>query len=584
MLAEPLLPPSTPPRPRPRRTWLLGALLGTVGITIVWCGPPVARLLGDGPFGGGSFAAAAALSTAAAQSNTTRAPDRYILCTETSCDALPTVDCEPGAALVFTSQLFSDNSASFLQRLSVPLEADGDGDADRDSDLHIDVESLGDTHGLVGFGAAFTDAAADTWASASPGLRAQMVRQYFGPDGIGYAIGRVPIGGTDFSTAAYTYDDGSAGDLSLANFSLAMDEERKLPLLHAALELSPRLQLLATPWSAPAWMKDSGTLVWGSLIGEPGGPYYKAWASYICRFLTEYAERGVSVSWLTVQNEPWYSLVTRFSTRWNSMAFTAERIRDFVKRDLGPALAAHHLKAVKVVFHDDQRAQLMRVASVVMADPEAARYVSGAGFHWYDTMSFSWMGWGAIDALRYWEQVGQAAQTWPELTLIGTEAAEGFEGWARGPQLGSWWRLETYAYDMLRDLTHGAHGWMDWNLWLDSAGGPNWAENRCDAPLLLTAGGDAFVKQPTYYALAHFARFLPPGSRRLAVRAPAALDAVAYLTPQRRVASVLLNKDTAEHCLRLRDVRRGRGVRLCMPPRSLHTVVWDAGGGGDLEL
>ena len=94
----------------------------------------------------------------------------------------------------------------------------------------------------------------------------------------------------------------------------------------------------------------------------------------------------------------------------------------------------------------------------------------------------------------------------------------------------------------------------------------------------------AWVLLLTLLAPQQFPRFLPPGSRRLAVRAPAALDAVAYLTPQRRVASVLLNKDTAEHCLRLRDVRRGRGVRLCMPPRSLHTVVWDAGGGGGLEL
>lgn len=554
---------------------MLGALLGAVGLTTAWCVPRIVRVLGGGPFAAAA-ARPVALSTTPAQPNASHAPDRYILCTETSCDGLPKVDCEPGAALIFTSQLFLDNSASFLQRQSVPLEADGDGDADRDSDLHIDVGSLADTHGLLGFGAAFTDAAADTWASATPGLRAQMVRQYFGPDGIGYAIGRVPIGGTDFSTAAYTYDDGSPGDLALANFSVAVDEDSKLPLLHAALKLSPRLQLLASPWSAPAWMKDSGKLVWGALIGEPGGPYYKAWASYLCRFLTEYARRGVRVSWLAVQNEPWYSLVTRFSVRWNSMAFTAERIRDFIKRDLGPALAAEHPQ-VKLMFHDDQRAQLMRVAGVVMADPEAARHVSGAGFHWYDTMSFSWMGWGAIDALKYWEQVGQAARTWPELTLIGTEAAEGFEGWARGPQLGSWWRLETYAYDMLKDLTQGAHGWMDWNLWLDSEGGPNWAANRCDAPLLLMPSGDAFVKQPTYYALAHFARFLPPGSRRLAVRAPAALDAVAYLTPrpQRRVASVLLNKDTAEHCLRLRDVQRGRGFRLCMPPRSLHTVVWD---------
>ena len=161
------------------------------------------------------------------------------------------------------------------------------------------------------------------------------------------------------------------------------------------------------------------------------------------------------------------------------------------------------------------------------------------------------------------------------LRRAAAEAAEGFEPWAQGPQLGSWWRLETYAYDMLQDLKAGARGWLDWNLLLQSDGGENWAGNRCDAPLLLTPERDAFLKQPTFFALSHFALFLPPGSRRLRpVRVPAGVDAVAYLTPRQHVAIVLLNKDSSEHCLRLRDARRGAGAEFCMPPRSLHTVVW----------
>ena len=569
--------------------------------------------------------------------------DRFVRCTAHACDRLPPTESDdPSSAVVFSSVLHSDNSASFLQRSVTAFERVDEGEGGGGADeLLIDSQSAQEgEHVLLGFGGAFTDAAADAFASVPAGLQAQILRQYFGPDGIGYRLGRVPIGGTDFSTRAYTYADGAAGDLALRNFSLAADERHKLPLLHAALALSPELELIASPWSAPAWMKDSGSLVWGALKGEPGGPYYRAWATYLCRFISEYAVRGVRVRWLTVQNEPTFSLVTRFTVgsvalscrmlrpwrrtaphrtaphrtacticiartcvqvrwhpavhahrahsiytaprqvRWNSMALSAERMRDFVKLDLGPALAAAH-PGVGLLLHDDQRDELVRVTSVVMADAEAARYVVGAGFHWYDTMAWSWAGWAGIDWLRSWEAVAQVHARWPQLTLIGTEAAEGFQPWSQGPQLGSWVRLETYAYDILRDLAAGARGWMDWNLLLRSDGGENWAGNQCDAPLLLTPELDGFVKQPIFYALAHFARFLPPGSRRLAQpsgsgAAAASVNSVAYLTPNRRVAAVLLNKDAAERCVRLRDVRRGVRATLCLPPRSLHTVVWRA--------
>ena len=259
---------------------------------------------------------------------------------------MPAVDADdPSTIVIFTSRLFgNNNSAAFLQRSTVPFSfaAAFNDDGDGSRDLIIDSQSSGDTQGLLGFGGAFTDAAADALASVSRPLQAQLLRQYFGPDGLGYRLGRVPIGGTDFSAAPYSYDDDAPGDLSLRNFSVAMDEPRKLPLLRAALALEPRLELVGSPWSAPAWMKDSGSLVWGALRGEPGGDYYRAWAAYLCRFLSEYAARGVRMRWLTVQNEPTFSLVTRFSVRWNAMALTPERTRDFIKRDLGPALAAHH--------------------------------------------------------------------------------------------------------------------------------------------------------------------------------------------------------------------------------------------------
>ena len=109
--------------------------------------------------------------------------------------------------------------------------------------------------------------------------------------------------------------NGKARILRFQQLQTAIQAGKVPAMLHAALVLSPELELIASPWSAPAWMKDSGSLVWGALLGEPGGPQYRAWANYLCRFITEYAARGVRVRWLTVQNEPTFSLVTRFTVR-----------------------------------------------------------------------------------------------------------------------------------------------------------------------------------------------------------------------------------------------------------------------------
>lgn len=59
----------------------------------------------------------------------------------------------------------------------------------------------------------------------------------------------------------------------------------QIPLLQRAQALSPRpLALLASAWSAPAWMKTNGALTGkGSLKGQPGGKEHKTWAQYYIR-------------------------------------------------------------------------------------------------------------------------------------------------------------------------------------------------------------------------------------------------------------------------------------------------------------
>lgn len=150
-----------------------------------------------------------------------------------------------------------------------------------------------------------------------------------------------------------------------------------------------------------------------------------------------------------------------------------------------------------------------------MSDPEASKYIDGIAIHWYESVNdmFTW----------FWDSFGRIRETqakFPEKFIFGSEACfESFRflpPFTSGPVLGSWHRGEVYAYDIINDLNAGVVGWTDWNLVLNRQGGPNWANNVVDAPILVDADTkDVYFKQPMFFFLGHFSKFLVPESVRV---------------------------------------------------------------------
>lgn len=94
-------------------------------------------------------------------------------------------------------------------------------------------------------------------------------------------------------------------------------------------------------------------------------------------------------------------------------------------------------------------------------------------------------------------------------------------------------------------LNYDSVGWIDWNLVLDPHGGPNWVNNQVDAPIIVNATSGEFYKQPTYYALSHFSKYVPSGSIRInAINSPFTLGigTVAFLRPDSTIVVVLHNE------------------------------------------
>ncbi|XP_075534862.1 lysosomal acid glucosylceramidase-like [Dermacentor variabilis] len=372
--------------------------------------------------------------------------------------------------------------------------------------LLLVIDSSKEYQKVFGFGGAFTDATGINVKSLPTNMQDDVLKSYYSNEGIGYTIGRIPLASCDFSARKYTYDD-TPGDFELTNFTLAPEDfDVKIPYIKKAMSLSSEpAWFFGSSWSSPAWMKTSNALEGrGFLIGEPGGPYYKAWAKYYVRFVQEYERHGIPIWGLTTQNEPTTGFLPGF--RWQTLGFTAASQRDFIKLDLGPALAEAGYSAdkLKVMILDDSRIVLPHWTDVVLGDPEAAKYVQGVAVHWYMD---SFVGPRVLDKVH---------DSFPDKFILGTEACTGSAIKTEdNVKLGSWKRAELYARDILEDLNHWVSGWMDWNLALNVEGGPNWANNFVDSPIIVNASAQEFYKQPMYYALGHFSKALPRGSVRI---------------------------------------------------------------------
>ena len=231
---------------------------------------------------------------------------------------------------------------------------------------------------FLGIGGAITDASAEVFAKLSKEKQQEFLNAYYSKDkGIGYSLIRTNIHSCDFSSDMYTYV--AEGDKELNTFSIEHDKKFKIPLIKKATETAGgKMTLYASPWSPPAFMKDTKDMLkGGKLLPE----FYQSWANYYVKFINSYQKEGIPVWGLTVQNEP------MAKQTWESCIYTAEEERDFLKNYLGPTLSKAGLGDKKITVWDHNRDLMTQRATTILDDPEANKYVWGVGFHWYESWS-----------------------------------------------------------------------------------------------------------------------------------------------------------------------------------------------------
>lgn len=395
---------------------------------------------------------------------------------------------------------------------------------------------------LIGFGGAFTEAAAYTYAKLSAAKQKVLIDAYFHPlTGIGYTLGRIAISSCDFSLGNYSYV--TDRDPQLSSFSIEHDRKWVLPMLEdAKKELGAEIMLFAAPWSPPSWMKDNRNMTHGgSLLPE----YYDAWARYFVKTVKAYQQAGHPIFAVSTQNEP------EAVQTWESCIYSGQQERDFIKNFLGPACKEAGLDT-KITIWDHNRDKIYSRAVEIMSDPEAAKYVWGTAFHWYVSEEY--------------ENIGRVHMQFPDKHILNTECC--IEG---GIRPGAWETGERYGRNIISDFNNWNEGFLDWNLVVDETGGPNHAGNFCDALIIADTRTDMLIFNSSYFYVAHFSKFISPGAFRIGCEGAAGLLSTAFMNPDGSIVTVLQNeKDEACSCTLLLDEAE---YRIIMNAHSIVTAI-----------
>jgi glucosylceramidase len=389
---------------------------------------------------------------------------------------------------------------------------------------------------MVGFGASFTDAAAYNVVNSSQ--RNAIMTALFDPSsGIGLSFLRQPIGATDFSRSFYTYDDGAA-DPSLTRFSIAHDNAYILPLVTQARSLNPQLSIMATPWSAPAWMKTSGNLIGGSLTDGNIGVY----TDYLTKFAQAYQAAGAPIAYLSVQNEPEFS-----PPGYPGMPMSAAQQVNVINT-LAPKLRAAGL-STKILGYDHNWNDTSYPQTV---NNGAGANVAGSAWHCYQGDPSG-------------QSVVHNAQ--PGKDIFFTECS--------GTESGN-----TFADSLLWQGTNLAVGttrnWAKtvttWNMALDANHGPVIGScTNCTG--VATVNGGSVTYNAEYYVLGHLSKFVKPGAVRIDSTGYGAggIQNVAFRNPDGTIALVAVNTGGTQS---FQVAYGGSSFGYSLPAGAMATFTW----------
>lgn len=363
-----------------------------------------------------------------------------------------------------------------------------------------------------GFGGAFTEASAYIYSLLSKEQKKEVCKALFSSQGLNYNLGRLTIGSCDFSLGEYDYIENQ----DLNTFSLKHEEKYLFPFLRDAL-VEHELSFIAASWSPLAYMKDNHDKCHGGhLLLE----YYDDYAAYLVEYIKNMRKMSVNISAITMQNEPEATQI------WESCVFNAKQEACLAKKVI-KKLKEEKLDTKIFIWDHNRDVIKKRVESTI-------KYLSnedyaGVAYHWYDNSAF--------------EQLSEVHHMIPEKDLLFTEGCVELLLLRKDAEgKGSMQNAMRYAHNYILDCLNYSNGFIDWNLLLDSNGGPNHVGNFCEAPIMFDTKNKQLIYNYSYFAIKQFSQFITPNSKRIYVSKHENINIVAYHTPENKIVIIIVNE------------------------------------------
>ena len=399
----------------------------------------------------------------------------------------------------------------------------------------IEIDDTRTFQPIEGFGFALTGGSAFLLAGLAAVDRAALLQELFGltDASVGLSCLRLTIGASDLGRRDFSYWGRRRGTAHLAGFNLGAGDADVVPVLQQILRINPAVKIIASPWSAPPWMKTNDSFVAGSLKPE----YYSAYAQYFVQYVQAMRRHGIHVSAVTPQNEP------HNPKNEPSMVMTAMEQAEFIKGYLGPELRKGSPRTEILCW--DHNCDEPEYPLTVLADAEARAYIGGVAWHLYN---------GPPEAMS------KVREQYPAQKVYFTEqwvsARDDFMGALR-------WHTKNIIIGALRNWCRTA---LEWNLASDPEYALHTRRGAVGALGGITIGttikrhrgavggvavGATIKRNPGYYLMAHSARFIRPGSVRVYSSEVDPLPNVACLTPDSRMVTVVMNDSDHTRCFRV---------------------------------
>ncbi len=386
----------------------------------------------------------------------------------------------------------------------------------------ISIDNTNKYQTIDGFGFALTGGSAYLLNKMTAYDRTKVLKQIYDPQyGIGASMVRISIGASDLSRKCFTYDEkllGLLSDKELKKFNIYAGDKEVIPMLKEILAINPSIKILATPWTAPKWMKTNKLYGGGKLKPK----FYQVYADYFVKYLQVMKDNGINISAISTQNEP------ECGTNKPSMTMDASSQAEFIGKYLGPTLEKNNFGNIEI-FCWDHNCDKKDFALQVLGDSSASKYVSGSAWHLYA---------GDINILS------EVHKEQPEKKLWLTEQWTGRDGEFAGDFK---WHMNNVILGTMNNYGNAA---FEWNLAADQNCDPHTLGGCPDCKGAITINKktnkvDSF--NVSYYIIGQAAKFVRPGSKRISSSSTDNnLVNAAFETSEGKIVVIVLNNGNKE--------------------------------------